>query len=111
MADGHARAGFVIATSVARADFLELPVHAGGFVVVNLDAIHADVAFAGVGIFGDDAGQRDETSAIERPAFLDRHVRQSWVGPGVLTGPRRAGDSAPYLGNIWCSRPRFGVGE
>jgi len=30
--------------------------HAGGFVVVNLAAIHADVAFAGVGVFGDGAG-------------------------------------------------------
>ena len=28
--DGHARAGFVVAPAVARADFLKLPVHAGG---------------------------------------------------------------------------------
>ena len=68
--DGHARAGFVIAAAVARADFLELPVHAGGAVVVNLHAIHADVALAGVGVFGDDAGERDEASAVERPAFV-----------------------------------------
>ena len=57
---------------MARADLLQLPVHAGGAVVVNLDAIHADVALAGVGVFGDDAGQRDEAAAVERPAFLDR---------------------------------------
>ena len=62
---------------MARADFLELPVHAGGAVVVNLDAIHADVALAGVGIFGDDAGERDETAAVKRPAFLDGEVEES----------------------------------
>ena len=69
--DGHARTGFVVAAAVSRANFLKLPVHAGGAVVVDLDAIHADVALAGVGIFGDDAGERDEASAIEGPAFED----------------------------------------
>ena len=72
----HARAGFVIAAAVARADLLELPVHAGGAVVVNLDAIHAHVAFAGVGVLGDDARQRDETAAIERPAFLNGKIER-----------------------------------
>jgi hypothetical protein len=47
---------------VARADFLELPVHAGGAVVVNLDAIHADVALAGVGILVTTQG-----SVMKRP--------------------------------------------
>ena len=50
--------------------------HAGGAVVVNLDAIHADIAFAGVGIFGDDAGQGDEAAAVERPAFEDGQVEE-----------------------------------
>ena len=77
---GHARAGFVIAPSVPRADFLQLPVHAGGAVVVNLDAIHADVAFAGVGVARDDAGQRDEASAVERPALVNGEVQQSRTG-------------------------------
>ena len=47
----HALAGFVITSPVARGDFLQLPMHARGLVVINLDAIHADIAFAGVGIF------------------------------------------------------------
>ena len=71
----HARAGFVITAAVARADFLQLPVHAGGAVVVDLHAIHADVALAGVGVFGDDAGQGDEAAAVERPAFEDGQIR------------------------------------
>ena len=77
-ADGHPLALFVITTSVARGDFLQLPVHAGGFVVVNLDTIHADVAFAGVGVFGDDTGERDEAPAVERPAFKNRDVSKRW---------------------------------
>ena len=44
--DGHALALFVITTAMARGDFLQLPMHAGGFVVVNLDAIHAEIALA-----------------------------------------------------------------
>ena len=75
--DGHARAGFVVTAAVARADFLELPVHAGGALVVNLDAIHADVALAGVRVFGDDTGERDEAAAVERPAFLHRQIEES----------------------------------
>jgi len=61
---------------VARADLLELPVHAGSAVVVNLDAIHADVAFAGVGVFRDDAGEGDEAAAVEGPALEDGQVGQ-----------------------------------
>ena len=91
MADGHARAGFVVTPAVARADLLQLPVHAGGAVVVNLDAIHADVALAGVGVFGDDAGQRDETSAVQRPAFLDGEVEQGWEVRLTLTVSARSG--------------------
>ena len=74
--DGHARAGFVVAAAVARADFLELPVHAGGAVIVNLDAIHADVALAGVGVFGDDAREGDEAAAVQGPALLNRKIQQ-----------------------------------
>ena len=42
---------------------LALPVHAGGLPVVDLHAVHADVALAGAGrprIAGDDAGEGDE---------------------------------------------------
>ncbi len=79
--DGHALALLVIAAAVARGDFLQLPVHAGGVVVVNLDAIHADVALAGVGIVRDNAGQRDESAAIERPAFENGQIGEcGWIG-------------------------------
>ena len=82
---------------MARADFLELPVHAGGAVVVNLDAIHADVALAGVGVFGDDAGEGDEAPAVERPALLDREVGlKSWgveaLGVGSIRLAARGSD-------------------
>ena len=46
----HALAAFVIALAVARADLVHLPVHAGGAVVVDLHAIHAEIALAGVGV-------------------------------------------------------------
>lgn len=74
--DGHALAGFVVAASVAGGDFLKLPVHAGGLGVVNLDAIHADVAVASVGILGDDAGEGDEAAAVVGPAFEDGQVEE-----------------------------------
>ena len=57
-------------------DFLALPVHAGGGGVINLDAVHADVALAGFGIAGDHAGQRDEAAAILRPALQDGKIQQ-----------------------------------
>ena len=70
MADGHARAGFVITPAVARADLLQLPVHAGGAVVVNLDAIHADVALAGVRVAVTTQG-----SVMNRPPSSGQHFR------------------------------------
>ena len=60
-------------------DFLALPVHAGGALVVDLHAVHADVALAGFRIAGDDAGQRDETAAILRPALQNGKVEQREV--------------------------------
>ena len=38
--------------------------HARGVLVVDLHAVHADVAFAGLRVARDDAGQRDEGAAI-----------------------------------------------
>ena len=58
-------------------DFLALPVHAGGALVVDLHAIHADVALAGSGIAGDDAGQSDEASGIFGPALQDGKVERA----------------------------------
>jgi hypothetical protein len=51
------RAGFAI---VFGGDFLPLPVHAGGLAVVDLHAVHADVALAGFWVARVHAGQRDE---------------------------------------------------
>ena len=57
--DGHRHplASLVVATAVARGDFLQLPMHAGRLVVINLHPIHAEVAIAGVRVAGDDAWQ------------------------------------------------------
>lgn len=74
--DGHSLAAFVVAAAMARADFLELPVHAGALAVVDLHAIHADVAFAGIGVLSDNAGKCDESAAIMGPAELNGEVEQ-----------------------------------
>ena len=55
-----------------RGHLLALPVHAGGLAVVDLHAVHADVALAGAGVAGVDAGQGDKSPAIVRPALQDR---------------------------------------
>ncbi len=52
-------------------NFLPLPVHAGGLAVVDLHAIHADVALAGARVARVHAGQRDEAAAIVGPALED----------------------------------------
>ena len=67
--DRHASARLVIPASVACADFLKLPVHACALQVIDLDAIHSDVALTGIGVLSDHARQRNKTSAIERPAL------------------------------------------
>ena len=51
---------------------LPLPVHAGGLAVVDLHAVHSDVALAGAWVAGDDAGQGDEAASVVRPALEDR---------------------------------------
>ena len=50
---------------------LALPVHAGGLLVVDLHAVHADVALAGFGVPGDDAGEGDEGAAVLGPGGED----------------------------------------
>ena len=58
--------------------------HAGGGVVVDLHPVHSDIPLAGVGVVGDDAGQGDESSAIQGPALKDGEVEQRghWAGGG-----------------------------
>ena len=50
---------------------LALPVHAGGVAIVDLHAVHADVALAAPGVFGDDAGKGDERASVLRPGGED----------------------------------------
>src|ERR1017187_1065346 len=59
-----------------RRNFLPLPVHAGGALVIDLHPVHADVALPGRRIARDHAGQRDEASAILWPAFEDGEIEQ-----------------------------------
>ena len=50
---------------------LALPVHAGGLAVVDLHAVHAEVALAGFGVARGDAGEGDEAAAVLRPGLED----------------------------------------
>ena len=45
-------------------------------VVVDLEAVHAEIALAGFGIAGDDAGQGDEAAGVLRPALQDGKIEQ-----------------------------------
>ena len=56
------------AAIMLRALLVRLPVHAGGALVENLQAVHAAVAFAGIGIAREDHRQRDERAAVVGPA-------------------------------------------
>lgn len=56
---------------------MNLPVHSGGLGIVNLDSIHPEIAFPGIGILGVNTGQRDEASAVVRPTLEDRQIEQS----------------------------------
>ena len=62
-------------------DFLALPVHAGGLAVVDLHAIHADVALPcrRARVAGDDAGQGDEAAAILGPALQDGKIEDAEI--------------------------------
>jgi hypothetical protein len=59
--------------------FLSLPVRAGGCGVVDLEAIHAQVALAGVGVAGGHAGESDEASGVLGPALQDGEVEEGEV--------------------------------
>ena len=57
-------------------NFLPLPVHAGRAFVIDLHAVHADIALPCFRIARDHAGQRDEASSIFRPALQDGKIEQ-----------------------------------
>ena len=57
-------------------DFLPLPVHPGGALVIDLHAVTAQVAFAGLRIAGGNAGQGDEAASVLRPALQNGKLIQ-----------------------------------
>jgi hypothetical protein len=61
---------------VARSDLVDLPVHPGGALVVNLHAVDADISRARLRIAGVHICQRDKTSAILWPTFENRKIAQ-----------------------------------
>ena len=60
-------------------DFLALPVHAGRALVVDLHAVHTDIALTGFGVARDDAGERDEAASVFGPALQDGEIEQREV--------------------------------
>src|SRR5882762_8963 len=57
-------------------NFLALPMHAGGFLVIHLNAVNADVALAGFRIACDHTWERNEASGIIGPALKNGKVEQ-----------------------------------
>ena len=66
---------------VKAAPFLDLPVHAQGLRVVSLDAVHAEVVVAGVGVLGVDQGQGDKVAAVLGPGLEQGQAGE--VGRGL----------------------------
>ena len=73
---GSGGGGAEAVAEVFGGDLLALPVHAGGLAVVDLHAVHADVALAGCGVAGDDAGEGDEGAAVLRPGGEDGELSE-----------------------------------
>src|SRR5207244_3332398 len=65
--------------AMSRADLVKLPVHAGRVSIVNLHPVDADVAGPRLGVARVHICQRDETSAVFRPAFEDRQIFQGKI--------------------------------
>ena len=57
---------------MARADFMQMPVHAGRALIEYLHAIETDVSHAIDGIFGKYHRERNERAGVTRPAGQDR---------------------------------------
>jgi hypothetical protein len=76
--DGHGFAAFVVTFSVARGDFVNLPMHPGFCGGEHLHPVHAEVFIAGVWVFGVNAGKSDEASSVMWPALEDGEIEQGW---------------------------------
>ena len=57
-------------------NFLALPVHAGGGLIINLHTIHTHVALPCFWIAGNHARQGDETASVLRPALENGKIKQ-----------------------------------
>ena len=87
-------------------NFLALPVHTGGLAVVDLHAIHADVALPcrRARVAGDDAGQRDEAATILGPALQDGKIENAEIFAqddffaGCIFGGDKFGEEFSHLG-------------
>ena len=66
-------------------NFLPLPVHAGGLLVINLHAVHADIALASLGIARNHAGQSDEPSGIFAASIAGLEIRSDRRLSRVMT--------------------------
>ena len=109
-ADGH---GHIHAPRIARLEppaivlgalLVGLPVHARGALVVDLHAVHAAVALAGVRVPGEDQRQGDEAAAVVGPALQDRVVgqREAVAPDDFLAGPagNRLREERTHLGEL-----------
>src|SRR5580698_1205391 len=86
-------------------DFLPLPVHAGGALVVNLHPVHAKIALARLRTTRGHAGQSNESSRVLRPALQNRKIEQRKVVAlnnfFARSGRHRLRKEFPYLGEQW----------
>src|SRR5262249_48089334 len=73
------------------ANFLALPVHTGSATVIDLHAIHADVAFTGFGVARDDTRKGDKPTRVFGPALEDGKPveREVVFSDDFLTGAAR----------------------
>ena len=113
--DGHGFVAFVVTFAVTRAYFVNLPMHAGSLGVVHLDAVHPEVAITGIGVFGMDAREGDETPAVVWPALEDGEVEKGREcgGGGLVSGGRGSGVESmdDFLAGPGLGMRRFGVEE
>ena len=85
---------------VLGAAFVQVPMHPERLIVENLEAIHADVALAGVGIVREHQRQGDVAAAVIGPALQDGQLRELEVLTAIHFLARRGGDEPrPGSGN------------
>ena len=85
--------------------FLSLPVHAGGVLVVDLHAIHADVALAGFGVARYYTWKCDKTAGVFRPALENGKPVEGNILAANYFFARAGGDrlrkELPHFRELW----------